>query len=210
VSSPSAALLVEEPLPPRAAPAPRSFFLGPTARVAQDLLGAVLLRRHAGRTYGARIVEVEAYLGVRDPAAHSHGGRRTARVEPMYAVGGHLYVFLVYGMHRCANLVTRAEGVPEAVLLRAAAPLAAGADPGLLAGPGKLCRALGIDLDHSGLDLLGPSSPLSVHLDPVPRRRRTASPRIGIDYAGEAAAWPLRFFVADSPSVSRRPRGAGP
>src|SRR6476659_2551413 len=100
--------------------AERSFYRRATAAVARGLIGAWLARRWRGRWYGARIVETEAYLGAGDRAAHSWAGRRTPRVEPMYADGGHLYVFLVYGMHFCANVVTRRAGVAEAVLLRAA------------------------------------------------------------------------------------------
>src|SRR6266542_1708643 len=134
-------------------PAPRSFFRRGTVVVARDLIGAWLARRYRGIWYGARIVETEAYLGESDAAAHSFGGRRTARVEPMYADGGHLYVFFVYGMHHCANVVTRRQGDPQAVLLRAAeAPREA--PEKLLAGPGRLCSALGITRASSGLDLV--------------------------------------------------------
>ena len=178
----------------------RALLLGPTVEVARALLGAWLLRRVAGKLYGARIVEVEAYLGVDDPAAHSFGGRRTARVEPMYAEGGHLYVFLVYGMHCCANVVTRERGCPEAVLLRAAeAP--PGVDPKLLSGPGKLCRALAIGRGHSGADLREDRR-FGLLLDPVEPGDIGTSERIGVDYAGDAAAWPLRFFVRGSPAIS--------
>jgi DNA-3-methyladenine glycosylase len=178
----------------------RSFFRRDTVRVARELLGAWIARRWRGRWYGGRIVETEAYLGPADRAAHSWNGRRTPRVEPMYADGGHLYVFLVYGMHYCANVVTRREGVAEAVLLRAVegppeAPVR------LLAGPGKLCAALGITTADSGRDLL--DGPIRIFR----RRRRPAriatSPRIGVDYAGEAKDWPLRFFDRDSGAVSR-------
>jgi DNA-3-methyladenine glycosylase len=162
------------------------------------LLGAWLARRWRGRWYGARIVETEAYLGVADRAAHSWGGRRTRRVEPMYADGGTLYVFLVYGMYRCANVVTRRAGIPEAVLLRAAEG-PAGAPERLLSGPGKLCAALGITTADSGRDLLGGE----VRIFLGPRRRRIGvSSRIGIDYAGEAKDWPLRFFDVNSAAVS--------
>src|SRR5262252_633368 len=98
----------------------RAFYRRETVAVARSLVGAWIARQLRGGWYGGRIVETEAYLGPTDRAAHSWGGRRTERVEPMYAEGGHLYVFLVYGMHHCANVVTRAAGVPEAVLLRAA------------------------------------------------------------------------------------------
>ncbi len=135
----------------------RAFFRRNTVRVARDLVGAWIARRWRGRWYGARIVETEAYLGPKDRAAHSWGGRRTPRIEPMYADGGHLYVFLVYGMHHCANVVTRREGVAEAVLLRAAEG-PPGSPPRLLAGPGKLCAALGITVRDSGRDLVGDGS----------------------------------------------------
>jgi DNA-3-methyladenine glycosylase len=183
---------------------PRAFYRRGTAAVARSLVGAWIGRRWRGRWYGGRIVESEAYLGAKDRAAHSWAGRRTPRVEPMYADGGHLYVFLVYGMHHCANVVTRGEGVPEAVLLRAAeGPEAAPAR--LMAGPGKLCAALGIGTRHSGLDLVGGAG-LRIFTKRGPRRRLGVSPRIGVDYAGEAKEWPLRFFDRGSPAVSVRPR----
>ena len=132
----------------------------------------------------------------------SFGGRRTARVEPMYADGGHLYVFFVYGMHHCANVVTREAGEPQAVLLRAAeAPEEA--PPRLLSGPGRLCAALGVTAAASGGDLVGEGG-FRIFLRRGRRPRIAVSPRVGVDYAGEAAAWPLRFFDADSPAVSGR------
>ena len=124
----------------------------------------------------------------------------------MYANGGHLYVFLVYGMHYCANVVTRRAGQPEAVLLRAAdGPQGV---PRLLSGPGKLCSALAITTADSGLDLAGDSAVQIFLPARRPRRRLGVSPRIGIDYAGEAKFWPLRFFDQDSRAVSSfsRPR----
>ena len=181
---------------------PRSFFRRDAAAVARELIGSWIARRHDGAWYGARIVETEAYLGIRDAAAHSWKGRRTPRVEPMYKDGGHLYVFLVYGMHHCANIVTGTEGVPEAVLLRGAeGPPAAAVK--LLSGPGRLTAALGITVSSSGIDLLLDGdirvfrgSPGAMHTEVG------VSPRIGIDYAGEAALWPLRFFDKNSPAVS--------
>jgi len=182
----------------------RAFFRRPTSAVARDLVGAWIARRHRGRWYGARIVETEAYLGPRDRAAHSWNGRRTPRVEPMYADGGHLYVFFVYGMHFCANVVTRRAGVAEAVLLRAAEPPEGGeAPPRLLAGPGRLCAALGITTRDSGRDLLD-GGPVRIFRRTGRRPRLAVATRIGVDYAGEAAGWPLRFYDADSKAVSRR------
>jgi DNA-3-methyladenine glycosylase len=180
---------------------PRDFYRRGTVRVARALAGAWLARRYRGRWYGGRIVETEAYLGSADRAAHSWGGRRTRRVEPMYADGGHLYVFLVYGMYSCANVVTRRAGIPEAVLLRAAEG-PPGAPRRLMSGPGKLCAALGITTAWSGLDLLG-GGPIRVLRERSRRPRLTVSPRIGVDYAGAAAAWPLRFYDARSKAVSR-------
>jgi DNA-3-methyladenine glycosylase len=179
----------------------RAFFRRSTVTVARDLLGSWILRRWRGRWYGGRIVETEAYLGSQDRAAHSWGGRRTPRNEPMYAEGGHLYVFFVYGMHYCANVVTRREGVAEAVLLRAAEG-PRGSPVRLLSGPGKLCAALGITTASSGEDLL--EGPFGIFRRRGRRPRTGASPRVGVEYAGEAARWPLRFFDEDSRSVSGR------
>jgi DNA-3-methyladenine glycosylase len=181
--------------------AQRSFYRRATVAVARDLVGAYLARRWRGRWYGARIVETEAYLGAGDAAAHSFGGRRTARVEPMYAEGGHLYVYFVYGMHSCANVVTAREGRPEAVLLRAAEGPAD--TPRLLSGPGKLCAALGITVADSGRDLVG-GRRIALFRRRGRRPRLGVGPRIGVAYAGKAAAWPLRFFDLDSAAVSRR------
>ncbi len=178
----------------------RAFFRRDTVAVARGLLGAWISRRWRGRWYGARIVETEAYLGPKDRAAHSWNGRRTPRVEPMYADGGHLYVFFVYGMHSCANVVTRRPGIAEAVLLRSAEG-PDGAPPRLLSGPGKLCAALGITTRESGLDLLS-RGPVRVFRGRSRPRAVGVSPRIGVDYAGEAAKWPLRFFDRKSAAVS--------
>jgi DNA-3-methyladenine glycosylase len=187
---------------------PRGFYRRDTVSVARDLVGTWIARRYRGLWHGARIVETEAYLGMEDAAAHTAGGRRTARVEPMYADGGHLYVFLVYGMHHCANVVTRRAGVPHAVLLRAAeAPEGPGAPVKLLSGPGKLCASLGITVRDSGRDLVG-DGPVRVFRERRGRARRIGvSARIGVDYAGEAAGWPLRFFDRDSAAVSGRVSG---
>ncbi len=179
---------------------PRKFFRQDTVTIAKALIGTLLARKHEGRWYGARIVETEAYLGAGDAAAHSWKGRRTPRVEPMYMDGGHLYVFLVYGMHSCANIVTRPEGIGEAVLLRAAeAPF--GPQGRLLSGPGKLCAALGITVAYTGIDLLAPGDLRLFQGDGRDIKIGT-SRRIGVEYAGEAADWQLRFYDTDSGAVS--------
>jgi DNA-3-methyladenine glycosylase len=179
---------------------PRAFFRGDTREIGRRLIGAWLARRHNGRWYGARIVEAEAYLGMEDAAAHSYRGRRTTRVEPMYMDGGHLYVYFVYGMHHCANVVTRPAGIAEAVLLRAAeCPDRTNAR--LLSGPGRFCAALGLTRSFSGADLLA-GGDLRLFRGRGIHPRIGTSVRIGVDYAGEAKTWPLRFFDLDSPAVS--------
>ena len=183
---------------------PRAFYHRRTDIVAVDLIGAWLARRYRGEWYGARIVETEAYLGSEDAAAHSFRGRRTPRVEPMYLDGGHLYVFFVYGMHHCVNVVTQPEGIPEAVLLRAAeAP--PGAPAQLLSGPARLTAALGITTALSGDDLLDGGN-VRLFSRNGKRPQIGVTTRIGVDYAGQAKDWPLRFYDRNSPAVSRRPR----
>lgn len=192
---------------------PLSFYRRDTETVARELLGQRLYRRLPdGRLLSGVIVETEAYLGVTDRACHTFGGKRTPRTETMYAAGGVAYVYLIYGMYCCLNAVTRDEGDPEAVLIRALAPEQGHEfwqeqHPALkphqwLSGPGRLCRALQIDRDSNGLSLrseaLWIASGSSVAAADI-----VASPRIGVDYAGEAAQWPLRFSVTGEKAVSR-------
>ena len=190
-------------------PLPGAFYRRPTEAVARELLGCRLAHTLPdGTRRSAVIVETEAYLGIADRAAHTWGGRRTKRVAPMWGPGGHAYVYFVYGMHHCMNVVTAEEGTPEAVLLRAAVPDAwwkgrdvARAELLEASGPGRLCRALGVTTALSGAPLSGPELVLS---RAEPRDFEVlAGPRVGVDYAGEAAAWPLRFAVAGCPAVTR-------
>jgi DNA-3-methyladenine glycosylase len=185
---------------------PRSFYERPTEEVARALLGKLIVRRpeDGGRVRLARIVEVEAYLGVRDAASHARRGP-TPRAAIMFGSPGHAYVYLIYGIFHCLNVVTEPDGVAGAVLIRAAAPLDA-PDESELRGPGKLCRALAITLAHKGVDLTGAASPLSLADDGAPPPRVARSPRIGVDYAGAWARRKLRFLVPGHPSVSGRSR----
>jgi DNA-3-methyladenine glycosylase len=188
-------------LPP---PLPRAFFARATTRVARELLGKTLVRRMPGGdgVRAARIVEVEAYLGPRDLASHARRGP-TPRTSIMFGPPGHLYVYLIYGMYHCMNFVAETDGVAGAVLIRAAEPLEAGADARALAGPGKLCRGLAVTLADRGLDLTSPAGGLYVAEAGDGRLPRAArSPRIGVDYAGDWAARPLRFFIPGNRSVS--------
>jgi DNA-3-methyladenine glycosylase len=202
---------------PRDSKLERDFYTrADTLRVARELLGKRLVVPDGARgRVSGRIVEVEAYLGVEDAAAHSYGGRRTRRTETMYAVGGTAYVFFVYGMHHQFNVVTGPEGLPHAVLVRAVEPeegvelmkerRPVSKERELTSGPGKLCRALGLDLSHDGADL---TTGASVWLEETGVRfepgQIASGPRIGVAYAGEDAFRPWRFWVKDSVYVSRK------
>jgi len=194
---------------------PREFYTRPDVlAVARDLLGQVLVvRARDGRRVSGTIVETEAYRGPEDRASHAYGGRRTARTETMYARGGTAYVYLVYGLHHQFNVVTNVADVPHAILVRAVAPREGIAlmrrrrgprpDRDLASGPGKLCRALGIDLRLDAADLLGDR----VWLEPGERTPARAEivtgPRVGIDYAGAWARRPWRFRMVARGLVAR-------
>lgn len=196
----------------------RGFYSRDSLIVAQELLGKVLVHEVNGRRMVARIVETEAYRGVEDKAAHSYGGKRTPRVEVMYGPPGVAYVYLIYGMYHCFNIVTMEVGIPQAVLIRALEPLE-GFDLmamnrygkaydqltkaqilGLANGPGKLCKALAIDRSLNGVDLCdgnlyveeGNQEPFSM----------VSAKRVGIDYAEEAKDFLWRFYIKDHPYVS--------
>ena len=179
---------------------PADFYRQDTLTVARSLLGMHLVREVDGVRRSGRIVETEAYQGPEDRAAHSWRGR-TPRTEVMFGPPGHAYVYLIYGIWHCLNLVTAAEGVPHAVLLRALEPL-----EGLAlrtSGPGLLCRALDIDRRLNGADLTGPM----LWIERAPQSapvRIGRSARIGVEYAGDWARRPWRFFDRDSPFVSGR------
>jgi DNA-3-methyladenine glycosylase len=197
---------------------PLAFYRRPAEEVARDLLGRYLVHEVEGARLVVELVETEAYLGAPDRASHAAGGRRTARNKSLYLPGGHAYVYFIYGMHFCMNAVTGEAGVGSAVLLRAGAPIEGLAEmaanrglsqpsrqprPGDLAGgPGKLCKALGIDRAFDGVRL--DRGPLRITQGvPVSEEAVARGPRVGVDYAGEAAAWPLRFAVRGNPDVSR-------
>ena len=208
------------PAPPER-PFPRDLLAGDTLTAGRALLGALLVREPDAavptRREG-RIVEVEAYIGLDDRASHARMGP-TARNRPMFGPPGIAYVYLVYGMHHCLNVVTEAAGRPAALLIRAVEPIAgldamraarAGArvkDQRLAAGPGSVGAAFGIDRSLSGLDLCDPSAPL--HLAARPEDATdpviVAGPRVGIAYAGEPwTSIPWRLAIAGSPALSRR------
>jgi DNA-3-methyladenine glycosylase len=177
---------------------PRSFYARPALKAAPDLLGCWLVNDLPTGRRAGRIVEVEAYVGTDDLASHASRGR-TARTSVMFGRPGHAYVYLIYGMHHCFNVVTDDDGTAGAILVRALEP-----GEGVTErtdGPGRLCRALGIDRTHNTLDLT--AGPIWIEQRPGPPIGQIAtSPRIGVAYAGEWAARPWRFYLPGSPFVS--------
>jgi DNA-3-methyladenine glycosylase len=187
----------------------REFYQRPTEEVAEGLLGKILVRSTGEGVVAVRINEVEAYLGVEDRACHTFGGRRTPRTETMWGPAGFAYVYLIYGIHSCLNVVTVGEGVPEAVLIRGGLPLMGSglirqrrgprvAEREWSNGPGKLCQALALTTEDDGADLCLYGANLTIRDDgfqPI-RGRIQRTPRIGVDYAGAAAGWPLRFLLS--------------
>ncbi|OOM80105.1 putative 3-methyladenine DNA glycosylase [Clostridium sp. BL-8] len=198
----------------------RDFFNRDSLIVAKDLLGKVLVHEVNGERISAKIVEAEAYMGITDRAAHSYGGKRTQRVEVMYGRPGFSYVFIIYGMHYCFNVVTREEGNPQAVLIRALEPsegldfmaknrfgkeynaLTKSQIKGLTNGPGKLCKALLIDKGLNGEDLCRDS--LYIEEGENEKFNIIHSKRVGIDYAGEAKDYLWRFYIEGNKYVSVR------
>ena len=166
-----------------------------------------LVHDDGGSIRAGRIVETEAYLGPRDLAAHSARGR-TPRTEVMFGPPGHAYVYFIYGFWNCLNVVTGRAGVPHAVLLRALEPL--GGLTERTWGPGLLCRALHIDRRLNGADLRGDRLWLEHPRAPVRAVRIARATRIGVDYAGQWAQRPWRFYERESPFVSPAPAGRRP
>ena len=196
-----------------------SLVSAPSVEVAQSLLGTLLVRDDEAGRRVARIVETEAYAGPEDRASHARAGR-TARTNVIYGPPGHAYVYLVYGMHHCLNVVCAATGEANAVLIRAIEPIdgidvmrsrrgrAAGTDERLGAGPARLCQALDIDRDLDGIDLLHDerlwlaAAPSAAGDDDPPSM--VLGPRVGVDYAGPDWASRLwRFGIAGHASLSR-------
>lgn len=194
---------------------PREFYTRTSVlTVARELLGKLLVvPAPDGSRVSGMIVETEAYRGPQDRASHAYGGRRTARTEIMYRIGGTAYVYFVYGMYYQFNVVTNAEDIPHAILIRALQPVAGiehmrsrrqvQHDHNLTNGPGKLCIALGIDRQLDGADLLGNKVWLEEY-KPISRARITSGPRIGIDYAEEWVDKPWRFWIRDNSFLSKR------
>lgn len=199
----------------RSATLPQSFYRRSATEVARDLLGRHLIRKIGDRRLVLSIVETEAYLGVGDRASHAWNGRRTRRNQVLYERGGAAYVYLIYGMYHCLNAVTEGGEEGGAVLIRAGEPLVglrsmqrrrrlarrprAGDVAG---GPGKLCQALDVDLRFNGCRLDDAALRIA-RGEPAAADRVVSAARIGVDYAGSAASWPLRFALRGNPHVSK-------
>jgi len=182
-------------------------------RVARALLGKVLVTEFDGERTSGRIVEVEAYNGVVDRASHAWSGRRTKRTEVMFGAGGSAYVYLIYGIHHLFNVVTNRKDVPHAVLVRGLEPLdgipvmlqrtgKVLLDFSLTRGPGNLSKAMGLLTVHTGLSLMGKEVWIGDDGFRVRPSEIGISARIGVDYAGEDALLPYRFFIKGNPYVS--------
>lgn len=181
--------------------------------IARQLLGKLLVTDFDGAFTSARIIETEAYQGITDRASHAYGRRRTNRTEVMFGRGGSSYVYLCYGIHHLFNVVTNTEDVPHAVLVRAVEPIDgkqiilarsgyATWNPKIGTGPGNVSKALGIFTRHSGMSLQG--NEMYIADDGFRPDKILATPRIGVDYAGEDASLPYRFVLPDHKGISAR------
>ncbi|MDF2877763.1 MAG: DNA-3-methyladenine glycosylase [Clostridia bacterium] len=195
-------------------PLTQAFYLREAVTVAKELLGKILIRQINGRDYCFKIVETEAYMGAMDKASHAYGGKFTNRTKPMFERGGITYIYLIYGMYYCLNIVTQDKGIPHAVLIRAVEPLDEGAmkfaksnrlikskkNEDLTNGPGKLCQALVIDKTLNEKDITKENllwiadAPSIMHI--------IKDKRINIPYAMEYQDMEWRFYIADNPFVS--------
>jgi len=195
---------------------PRCFYQRDPVKLARALLGQRLVRVLNGRRLAGTIVEVEAYLGIEDKAAHTYNGRRTPRNTSMWGEGGHAYVYFTYGMHYCMNVVASVAEHPVAVLIRALEPTegieqmyqhrkAARRDTDLCSGPARLCQALKIDRTLDGHDLVMGDQLFieQTRKTALPASHIIIGPRIGVSYAEDWAHEPLRFYIKDHPHVSK-------
>nr|WP_262910497.1 DNA-3-methyladenine glycosylase [Pontibacter silvestris] len=195
---------------------PLSFYTRPdVVQIAQELLGKYLYTNHNGIITSGMIVETEAYSGENDRACHAHLNRRTKRTEIMYHEGGVAYVYLIYGIYHLFNIITNKKDKADAVLIRAVEPETgveemllrrnmADAKPNLTAGPGVLSIALGIDKSLYGADLTGDAIWVENKGSDVAAENIAAGPRIGVDYAGDDALLPWRFWIRGNKWVSKK------
>ena len=192
----------------------REFYLGDAISVGKALLGKIIVKkRKNGEIFSGRITEVEAYMGINDKASHSYNGRRTKRTEVMYKEGGYSYVFLIYGMYECFNVIVSTKEDPQAVLIRGLEPLnnketmfierKVKKEKDISNGPGKLTKALGITKEDNGEDLVL-SENIWIEDDGYKVKDIIETKRIGIDYAEEYALKPWRFYIKDNIFISKK------
>ncbi|NLC67111.1 MAG: DNA-3-methyladenine glycosylase [Clostridium sp.] len=197
----------------------REFYSKDTLVVAKELLGKILVHKTEGKTLKAKIVETEAYLGLNDKAAHSYGGKVTNRIKTMYDKPGIAYVYFIWGKHYCLNVITKKEGIPEGVLIRAFEPieninqivlyrfnksieeLNRYEKNNISNGPGKLTKAMNIDIKLNGEDLC--KEKLYIETEKDSDFNIIETTRIGIDYAEEAIDYDYRFYIENNSYVSR-------
>lgn len=190
----------------------RQFYLRDANLVAKDLLGKLLVHNTQNGIIAGMIVELEAYMGAEDAAAHSYKNLRSSRTEVQFGEGGFAYMYLIYGMHYCFNVVTNVANKPEAILIRALEPVDGieimkknrKSDNliNLCNGPGKLCSALEINKSHYGIDLCGNELHIDAYQN-VANENIVATPRVNIDYAGEAKDYLWRYYIKGNKFVSK-------
>lgn len=192
---------------------PQFYLRTNVVTIAKDLLGKVLVTQFDGILTAGRIVETEAYNGAIDKASHAFGNRRTNRTEIMFATGGCAYVYLCYGVHHLFNVVTNAENIPHAVLIRAVEPIVGietmllrsnkiKFDHSITKGPGNVSKALGISTKLTGKSLLSDELFIADDDYKINKSNIVATTRIGVEYSGEDALLPYRFIIKNSPFVS--------
>ena len=192
---------------------PRKFYTQSTLKIAKQMLGKYLVRKIGSKKLIGKIVETEAYIGPEDKASHAYQGKITERNKAEYLIGGHIYIYLVYGMYWQLNISTGNEGQPECVLIRALEPVIKNLNieskedmlkiKNLANGPGKLCRWLKLDKSFYGEDFVKSKRIWLEEGEKIKPSQIIASKRIGIDYAEECADVPWRFYIKNNPFVSR-------
>lgn len=197
---------------------PFEFYNRPDVlHIAKSLMGKILVTNWDGRITSGRIVELEAYAGAIDRASHAYSGKITPRNKVMFGEAGFAYVYLCYGIHHLFNIVTNRKDIPHAILVRALEPMKGTSlmlertgktqlDNSLTRGPGNVSKALGISTMNSGMSLRSRQLYLADDGFRYSRNEIHSSPRIGVEYAGEHALWPYRFYIKGNPFVSGRPK----